>query len=261
MKASYRQLDPRGRVLVISDIHGNLHLLDSLLEKLGFCQEDTLIINGDLIERGPDSLGVLRRVIRLMEGGNVFCTQGNGDYQIFHAVCSGGLLYGSLFRSYLSWQRNSLAAQMLRETAPDFRPGDDPEPLLPAVRERFARELSFLSGLPTMLRAGRFLFVHGGLTDPDPEVCAQGEVWPLVKNDAYLTHACRSEFWQVVGHWPVTLYRESYPDCSPVVDPERRIVCIDGGCGLKEFAQLNAMIIPSVRQEVLRSGKSIRNAN
>ena len=249
MKARYEQITPGGRLIAVSDLHGNSTILDRLLEKVGFGSSDTLVIDGDFIERGPDSLGTVRRAMRLAEGGNVFCTQGNGDYQILRAIFDNGQLYGQSLRSYLSWQKYSLALEMLRAVSPSFTNGDDPEPLLPLVREEFRRELAFLDGLPAMLRAGRFLFVHGGLTDPDPEVCAQGETWPLLKNDAYLLHACRSEYWQVVGHWPVTLYRDACPDCSPVVDRENRVICIDGGCALKPFAQLNALLVPDVSRE------------
>ena len=48
------------RILVISDIHGNMEYFRGVLEMAGFCDEDTLIIDGDFIEKGSDSLGVLR---------------------------------------------------------------------------------------------------------------------------------------------------------------------------------------------------------
>ena len=62
------RLAPGRRVLVISDIHGNLPYFDALLEQAGFCGEDELILDGDFLEKGPDSLGTLRRVMELAEG-------------------------------------------------------------------------------------------------------------------------------------------------------------------------------------------------
>ena len=47
------------RVLVISDIHGNLPYLKGLLEKTGFCRDDILILDGDFLEKGPDSIGTM----------------------------------------------------------------------------------------------------------------------------------------------------------------------------------------------------------
>lgn len=249
MQPVYRQIQPRGRLIAISDIHGRLDMLERILEKTAFSSADTLVIDGDLIERGPDSLGVVRKVLQLMKGGNVFSTLGNVDLQIVRAVFENRFLYGGSLQEYLSWQKGSVVLQMLREIAPEFEPGDDPSPLLPAVREQFHAEWELLANAPAMLRAGKFLFVHGGLTNPDPEICAQGDAWSLLKNDCYLDHACRSERWQVVGHWPVTLYRSAYPDCSPVIDREKKVICIDGGCGIKPFSQLNALIIPDIEQE------------
>lgn len=50
-----------GRDLVVGDLHGARHLLDRLLEGLRFDPtKDRLISVGDLIDRGPDSLGCLR---------------------------------------------------------------------------------------------------------------------------------------------------------------------------------------------------------
>ncbi|MFV5913666.1 metallophosphoesterase, partial [Bacillus cereus] len=42
------------RVIVISDIHGELNLLKEALHKVNFKDEDYLIINGDLCEKGRD---------------------------------------------------------------------------------------------------------------------------------------------------------------------------------------------------------------
>ncbi|PIP91702.1 MAG: hypothetical protein COW01_01875 [Bdellovibrionales bacterium CG12_big_fil_rev_8_21_14_0_65_38_15] len=54
------------RTLVIGDVHGCLRELDLLLEKVGFRQgSDRLIFVGDLINKGPNSLGVLQRVFEL----------------------------------------------------------------------------------------------------------------------------------------------------------------------------------------------------
>ncbi len=48
----------------------------------------------------------------------------------------------------------------------------------------------------------------------------------------------------VTGHWPVSLYRHEEADLRPIFEYERRIICMDGGCGLKEVGQLNALVFP-----------------
>lgn len=50
------------RHIFIGDIHGCLKELNLLIEKLDLESDDALIFLGDLVDRGPDSIGVIRRV-------------------------------------------------------------------------------------------------------------------------------------------------------------------------------------------------------
>ena len=63
------EIEPGRRVLVISDIHANIPYFQGLLEKVGFCRDDILILNGDFLEKGPESLKTLREVMALTEKG------------------------------------------------------------------------------------------------------------------------------------------------------------------------------------------------
>ncbi len=47
-------------VYVMSDIHGYFDVLQTMLKKIDFSDEDELIIAGDYIDRGPQSLEMLR---------------------------------------------------------------------------------------------------------------------------------------------------------------------------------------------------------
>jgi hypothetical protein len=47
------------RTVIVGDVHGCAQELDSLLDKVAFACGDRLVFVGDLIARGPDSLGVL----------------------------------------------------------------------------------------------------------------------------------------------------------------------------------------------------------
>jgi serine/threonine protein phosphatase 1 len=55
--------------VAVGDIHGNIDALDDLLSRLlpSMRPEDTLVFLGDLIDRGPDSRGVMERLVRLRE--------------------------------------------------------------------------------------------------------------------------------------------------------------------------------------------------
>ncbi|MEV0634038.1 polynucleotide kinase-phosphatase [Streptomyces sp. NPDC050619] len=69
---------------IIGDIHGCASELESLLGKLGYvdgvhAQGRTAVFVGDLVDRGPDSPGVLRRVMSMVHSGNALCVPGNHE--------------------------------------------------------------------------------------------------------------------------------------------------------------------------------------
>ncbi|MGW7045859.1 polynucleotide kinase-phosphatase [Streptomyces avermitilis] len=69
---------------IIGDIHGCAAELESLLGKLGYAdgvhpEGRTAVFVGDLVDRGPDSPGVLRRVMSMVGSGNALCVPGNHE--------------------------------------------------------------------------------------------------------------------------------------------------------------------------------------
>jgi serine/threonine protein phosphatase 1 len=67
------------RTIAIGDIHGCLTALDTLLRSLQHAPQDRLITLGDYVNRGPDSAGVLDRLIAIHETGNLVPIRGNHD--------------------------------------------------------------------------------------------------------------------------------------------------------------------------------------
>ena len=53
------------RTLLIGDVHGCNDELGELLKKAGFSSEDRLVLVGDLVAKGPDSEGVVKRAREL----------------------------------------------------------------------------------------------------------------------------------------------------------------------------------------------------
>ncbi|NLU71925.1 polynucleotide kinase-phosphatase [Streptomyces sp. HNM0575] len=79
---------------IVGDVHGCRAELESLLERLGYAlvRDDegrpvdarhpegrTAVFVGDLVDRGPDSPGVLRLVMGMTEAGNALCVPGNHE--------------------------------------------------------------------------------------------------------------------------------------------------------------------------------------
>ncbi|MBW8798872.1 MAG: polynucleotide kinase-phosphatase [Streptomyces sp.] len=69
---------------IIGDIHGCASELELLLAKLGYTdgvhpEGRTAVFVGDLVDRGPDSPGVLRRVMSMAGSGNALCVPGNHE--------------------------------------------------------------------------------------------------------------------------------------------------------------------------------------
>ena len=71
----------------IGDVQGCNAALQRLLDEIGFSpSRDTLFLLGDLVNRGPDSAGVLRRMMQL--GSSACCLLGNHDLHLL-AVAHG----------------------------------------------------------------------------------------------------------------------------------------------------------------------------
>jgi serine/threonine protein phosphatase 1 len=76
-------------VLAIGDIHGCLGPLDELLEWVRPTPEDVVVTLGDYVDRGPDSRGVLNRLIELKQRLNLICLRGNHEQMMVEALRGG----------------------------------------------------------------------------------------------------------------------------------------------------------------------------
>ena len=236
---------PGRRVLAISDIHGNLPFLKGVLEKANFSPADVLVLVGDLFEKGRDSLALLRFLLELGQRHTVYPLCGNCDH--IDRVFLGGRpgVDQSLWPVFQAWRERSLILQMAGELGLTLRAPEDLPGIRRAILDHFPRETGFLLGLPHILEAGRYLFVHGGL--PREDRLEELKAYPCMKDDDFLGQGLSFRKWVVVGHWPVTLYHPHVPTARPLICRDRHIVSIDGGCVLKLDGQLNALIIPDLQ--------------
>src|SRR5688572_2092705 len=73
------------RTLAIGDIHGCSHALDLLMAAIDPQPDDLLITLGDYVDRGPDSKGVLERIIKLHSTGRLVALCGNHELMMMDA--------------------------------------------------------------------------------------------------------------------------------------------------------------------------------
>lgn len=258
IKTTIQKIDimPGQRVLVLSDIHGHFNRLVQLLKKMEYDENDVLIIVGDLIEKGPESLRTVQYVMDLCRQHSVYVSMGNVDLTRLKFLFDDSSLAAERFVKYLQsagkdWD-SSFCQEMLADLGFGIRQVTEENALeyMTKIRESFREELDFLWSRPTILTAGKYLFVHGGVPTDDLAALEGTDPFEYLKNDSFLSQGRRFEnFTVVTGHWPTSLYRSDREDVSPLFDPERRIFCIDGGCGLKSAGQLNGIIIPDCREE------------
>lgn len=135
---------------VIGDIHGCSSELESLLGKLGYVDGAhpdgrTAVFVGDLVDRGPDSPGVLRRVMSMVSAGDALCVPGNHENKL------GRYLKG----------RKVQHTHGLAETIEQLDREDTKDP---AFREQ-VRE--FIDGLVShyVLDGGKLVVCHAGLPE------------------------------------------------------------------------------------------------
>ena len=67
------------RTIAIGDIHGCLDALNALLDAIQPTRDDTIVTVGDYVDRGPDSKGVLERLLQLEQTTNLVPLMGNHE--------------------------------------------------------------------------------------------------------------------------------------------------------------------------------------
>ena len=81
------RIDDGHRVYVIGDVHGHLATFRALLHRLNLRKEDRIVCLGDMIDRGPNSAGVVK-LIRSDE--RIICIKGNHEHMALQSITEDG---------------------------------------------------------------------------------------------------------------------------------------------------------------------------
>ncbi|MDY3859659.1 MAG: metallophosphoesterase [Candidatus Limivicinus sp.] len=237
---------PSGRrIIVTSDIHANLQYFNGLLSRAGFSDADELIIDGDFLEKGTESLATLRYIMDLSRRGNVHAVMGNCDD--WSAIFSETGKWADNLPKYIKWRRSGLLWDMICGLGDDPMTIRDFQTYKYKLGEAYSDEFAFLSALPQAIETDRFIFAHAAVF-PDKPLAAHtaGE---LMRCDRFMDLGFSFDKWVVVGHYPVMLYGSDRVCANPIIERSRRIVSIDGACVLKDDGQLNGLIIPDINSD------------
>ncbi len=74
------------RILAIGDIHGCRISLDTMLEYIQPTEGDLIVTLGDYVDRGPDSRGVIERLLELKKNHQFIHLMGNHEIQMIRAL-------------------------------------------------------------------------------------------------------------------------------------------------------------------------------
>jgi serine/threonine protein phosphatase 1 len=138
-----------GDVIAVGDIHGRSDLLNVFLDYVRDT-DTTVILLGDLIDRGPDDAGVLDRVEQLLNDPEswglqaFYCLRGNHEQMLLDGT------QGRLNDTMLWMQNGGNACKQL---------------------ERIMPHVTWIEELPLYMIVGDTLFIHAGIhpgKDPAP---------------------------------------------------------------------------------------------
>lgn len=88
MKSKRSSKAINARHLAIGDIHGCSHALDALLEHVAPTTDDLVVTLGDYVDRGPNTRGVVERLINLARHCNYIALRGNHEIMMLDAMVS-----------------------------------------------------------------------------------------------------------------------------------------------------------------------------
>jgi serine/threonine protein phosphatase 1 len=202
-------------IAAVGDIHGRLDRLDRVLERLP--EGRTLLFLGDYIDRGPESRGVLQRLIGLSQVRTCVLLLGNHEEMMLDVLDDA---YPGAERD---WLRNGGEATLRSYGVPSVR----------RLKEELPDEhRGFLRALREHWETEEYVFVHAGISAEGPQATDRStKLWTRIDPSEAFGYGKTV----ICGHTP---YR------SPLRGPDW--ICIDTGCGKLSSAPLTALLLPEM---------------
>lgn len=238
---------PGTRWYAIGDIHGRLDLFDAIITAIerddaraGSAQSNVVLL-GDLVDRGPDSAGVVARARTWQSQRRVHVLAGNHEEMFLYALEDRAVL-----RHFLrhGGRETALSYGISREQYSNATLEDLQSLLVRIVPQE---DLRFLAAAKDYLVAGDYLFVHAGIV---PEVPLDEQEPHHLRwiRDPFLDHDAPHAHFVVHGH-----------TITDVVDTRTNRIGIDTGA--YRSGCLTALVLEGTErrfiQAVERDGKIV----
>lgn len=142
---------------VMSDIHGDSVRFERIMKQINLQPNDTLYILGDVIDRNPDGIRILRKIMKMP---NVKMLLGNHEYMMMDA-----LVYPPSDKVD-KWEREYAKLRKLRHWYENG--GDVTHAYLKRIRKELRQEIfDYIDSLPLNIEVEvngqKFLLVHAGV--------------------------------------------------------------------------------------------------
>ena len=154
---------PGERVYAIGDIHGRRDLFEELVALIEAddaargAARTTIVLLGDLIDRGPDSAGVVDAAMALGERRSLRLIAGNHEEMLL-----AGFARREVLRAFITYGgRETLLSYGLDRAAYNEATLDDIQAMLPALVPE--QHLAFMRAMEDQVLIGDYLFVHAGI--------------------------------------------------------------------------------------------------
>jgi Calcineurin-like phosphoesterase len=203
------ELDQVTRLYVIGDMHGRLDLLNRLIDAIhrdvGACGANSLTVTlGDYIDRGPNSRGVIDRLLNNPFPGDYIALKGNHEalLQTFFDQPETGNYWRQLGGLETMRSFGIPVAPLMHDQNYDQAAAQLRTALSPA-------QMKFLASLRISLTVGRFFLCHAGVR-PGIPLDRQSEEDLLWIRDEFLNSEVNFGKIVVHGHTPI-----EQPDFRP----------------------------------------------
>lgn len=182
---------------VVGDVHGMLNELQELIKRIEQRHpEAEIIFVGDLVDRGPDSRGVVALVKSMVESGKARCVSGNHERMMVDGIADlGADRHTDNLRMWLgNGGQQAIASYAGRES--DLN-----------------EHIPWMMALPVKIEFDHHVIVHAGL-DPRVSLAEQPEETMLWIRDRFLLHPLMFEKYVIHGHTPTHSIDERHNRCN-----------------------------------------------